>query len=70
MGRPVVAVTHKIYTGDAGEADELALMFEDDGYAVRWARHRPGSFIELEVSDTPTPHGERTPILTGLRDLG
>lgn len=58
-------MTHRIFTGDEGEADALALMFEKDGFAVRWARHRPGAFIELEVSESPLApeHLDRLPSL-------
>ncbi len=55
LGCVVVSVklSHHIYASNEREAEALAGMFEGDGYAVRWARHRPGSFIELEVSNAP-----------------
>lgn len=44
-------MAHHIFAGNVRQAEDLAGAFEDDGYTVRWARLRPGSFIELEVSD-------------------
>ena len=47
-------LAHHIFANDQEQADVLAGMFETDGYPVRWARHRPGGFIELEVGDVPS----------------